>query len=486
MTPAIEDVLLEELLLNGSITALRQAFLDRHLSVAEAVAFYVARVEALDRSGPTLNSIRALAPDLAAQAQRADAAIADGRALGPLHGIPVLLKDNIAAAGQVMAAGAAALAGFKAQRDATLVTRLRKAGAIIFGKANMTEFADYVSDVMPSGFSGACGVVKNPHGFEYGRGLGSSIGPAAAVAAGLVPVAIGSETQNSIQTPASVSSLVGFKPSVGLVSRSGVVPLVTSQDSPGPLARSVEDAALVMTVIAGADIRDTASLEMALAPPREAVARDLRSIRIGVPRRTIADRADIASLLPSFEQMLSRLASAGVTIVDRCDVPSAEQLLDVRSSVFRTEFKAALNAFLAENGSPCGMSSLGDIIRWNSAHPDKIPYGQSLLEAAEATSSLDDPQYRSDRLRDIALSRTAGIDAALQFANADALIVPMGTAAKWTGKAGAPVLALPIGLDDAGRPFGVTLFSSYGQDQRLLDVGAALAPIMGARCLPAL
>jgi amidase len=175
-----------------------------------------------------------------------------------------------------------------------------------------------------------------------------------------------------------------------------------------------------------------------------------------------------------------------VTIVDRCDVPSAEQLLDVRSSVFRTEFKAALNAFLAENGSPCGMSSLGDIIRWNSAHPDKIPYGQSLLEAAEATSSLDDPQYRSDRLRDIALSRTAGIDAALQFANADALIVPMGTAAKWTGKAGAPVLALPIGLDDAGRPFGVTLFSSYGQDQRLLDVGAAVAPIMGARCLPAL
>jgi len=486
MTPPIEDVLLEDLLLNGSIAALRQAFLDNHLSVGEAVAFYVARVEALDRSGPALNAIRALAPDLEEQARQADAAISEGRTLGPLHGIPILLKDNIAAAGQEMAAGAAALSGFKPQADATLVARLREAGAIIFGKANMTEFADYVSDVMPSGFSGAGGVVKNPHGFEYGRGQGSSVGPAAAVAAGLVPVAIGSETQNSIQTPACVSSLTGFKPSVGRVSRAGVAPLVTSQDSPGPLARSVEDAALVMTVIAGADIRDTASLEMALTPLREAVARDVRSIRLGVPRRTIADRADLAPLLPSFDKMLSRLAAAGATIVDPCDVPSAEQLLDVRSSVFRTEFKAALNAFLADNGTPCGMGSLGDIIRWNSAHPDKIPYGQSLLESAQATSGLDDPQYRSDRLRDIALSRTAGIDAALQFAAADALIVPMGTAAKWTGKAGAPVLALPIGLDEAGRPFGVTLFSSWGQDQRLLDVGAALAPLIGSRCLPSL
>jgi amidase len=484
MTP-IEDLLLEDLLLNGSIGALRQAFLDGNLSVGKAVAFYVARVETLDRSGPKLNAIRALAPDLEEQARQADAAIAQGRTLGPLHGIPVLLKDNIAAAGQVLAAGAAALSDFKAQSDATLVVRLRDAGAIIFGKANMTEFADYVSDVMPSGFSGAGGVVKNPHGFEYGRGLGSSIGPAAAVAAGLVPVAIGSETQNSIQTPASVSSIVGFKPSVGLVSRSGVIPLVTSQDSPGPLARNVQDAALIMSVIAGADVRDTASLETALTPPRQVVvARDLRSIRLGVPRRTIADRADIAALLPAFDKMLARLANAGVTIIDPCDAPSAEQLLDVRSSVFRTEFKAALNAFLAEHGNPCGMTSLEDIIRWNNEHPDKIPYGQSLLEAAQATSGLDDPQYRRDRLRDIALSRTAGIDAALQLANADALIVPMGTAAKWTGKAGAPVLALPIGLDDTGLPFGITLFSSFGQDQNLLDVGAGLAPLIGRRCLP--
>ena len=477
----------DDILATGSLPAIRQAFIGKTLSVKEAVEFYRKRVDALSRSGPALNAVTALAPDLMDQAARADADIAAKRALGPLHGIPVLLKDNISTAdGLPTTAGAAALAQFKPTREATLVTRLRQAGAIILGKANMTEFADYVSDVMPSGFSGAGGVVRNPHGIEYGRGQGSSVGPAAAVAAGLAPVAIGSETQNSIQTPASFSSLFGYKPSVGLASRAGIVPLVTSQDSPGPLARSVEDAALVLSVIAGPDARDTASLEAALDLPHRLRPRDIRSICIGVPRRTIADRADLAVVMPLFEQAVALLAKAGARIVDPCDAPSAEQLQDVRSSVFRTEFKAGLNTFLADNGHPSGMATLADIIHWNEAHSDRIPYGQSLLLAAEATQGIDDPQYRADRLRDIALSRTAGIDAALQFADADVLMVPMGSAARWTGKAGAPVLAIPVGLDRAGVPFGVTLFTSKGQDRRLLDVGTAVAAVIADRRIPKL
>jgi amidase len=386
-----------------------------------------------------------------------------------------------------LTAGAAALKGFRPRRDATLVARLRAAGAVVIGKTNLTEFADYVSEIMPSGFSSAGGVVKNPHGAApYGRGLGSSVGSAAGVAAAFAPIAIGSETQNSIQTPSCVSSVYGFKPTVGTVSRAGVVPLVPSQDSPGPIARSIEDIALMLAVIAGPDSADTATLEAPYGVPGSLSPRDPATIRIGVPRRAMADRPDFAAVMAQFEDVLSRLSKAGVTVVDPCDLPSAEQLQDVRSCVFRTEFKAALNAFLSEHGHPCGIDSLGTLIRWNEAHPDAIPHGQSLLLAAEATAGLDDPQYRADRARDIVLSRSTGIDAAIAASDSDALIAPMAAAAKCTGKAGAPVLAIPAGLDGAGNPFGITLYAPRGHDRRLLDVGAAIAAIVGDRRLPKL
>ena len=269
---------MEDILACGSIAAIGQALSDRRLSAHEVTGWYLARIEALNHAGPQLNAVRELASGALDAAKRADGELAAGHRRGPLHGIPVLLKDNVLAADMTATAGAAALKGFKPRRDATLVARLRAAGAIVIGKTNLTEFADYVSDVMPSGFSGAGGVVKNPHGVApYGRGLGSSVGSAAAVAAGLVPAAIGSETQNSIQTPSCVTSVYGFKPSVGMVSRTGVVPLVPSQDSPGPIARSIEDLALVLSVIAGADSTDTASMEMPRDPPGLLQPRDPRT-----------------------------------------------------------------------------------------------------------------------------------------------------------------------------------------------------------------
>jgi amidase len=477
----------EDLLANGSVSAIGHELRARRLSAHEAVAWYLARIEACNRAGPALNAVRTLNPRAVADAKHADDELARGIDRGPLHGIPVLLKDNILTAdGMPASAGAAALADFRPDREATLVRRLRAAGAIVLGKTNMTELADYVSDVMPSEFSGAGGIVRNPHGIAYDRGQGSSVGSAAAVSAGFAPIAIGSETQNSIQTPACYSSVVGLKPSVGVVSRAGVVPLVPSQDSPGPIARTTEDAALVLAAIAGADVRDTHTLANPAWSLRYEPLDRVAGIRIGVPRRCVADRADMTSVLPLFEDVLSRLSRAGARIVDPCDLPSAEQLQDVRSCVFRTEFKAALDAFLAEHDSPCGITNLDGLVAWNERHPKAIPYGQSLLLAASQTNGLDDPGYLADRCRDIALSRTAGIDAALEMSGADLLIAPMGSAAKCTGKAGAPVVALPAGLDPSGTPFGVVLFGSLGSDRKLLRIAAAIETAIGDRRLPKL
>ncbi len=471
------------LLGQGSLVQIGAAFRARQLSVAEAVDWYLKRIEALNGAGPKLNAVRMVSPRAMDDARLLDADLAAGRDRGPLHGIPIMLKDNILTSdGMTATAGAAALSGFVPRFEATLVKRLRAAGAIILGKANLTEFADFVSDVMPSEFSGAGGVVRNPHGIRYDRGQGSSVGPAAAVAAGLCAVAIGSETQNSIQTPACYSSLVGYKPSVGMVSRSGVVPLVTSQDSPGPLARSVADAALVAGVMSAPDPRDTMSLFV--RRPSPTTTGSLIGLRIGVPRRTITDRPDLVELLPVFENVLSRLSRAGAIIVDPCDLPTAEQLNDVRSCVFRAEFKSALNAFLESNNSPCGIGSMADLIAWNERHPEAIPYGQPLLVAANQTGGTDDENYGSDRARDIALSLTGGIDAALAMSGTDLLIAPMGAAAKCTGKAGAPVVALPVGLAPLGVPFGVTLFAAPGDDLRLLAAAALIEREVGDRRTP--
>jgi amidase len=297
---------MDDILEGGSISAIRRALDERRLSARELAGWYLKRIEAMNHSGQALNAVREVASGALEAAGRADDELAAGKRRSPLHGIPVLVKDNILASGMLSAAGAAALKGFKPRRDATLVARLRAAGAIVIGKTNLTEFADYVSDVMPSGFSGAGGVVKNPHGAApYGRGLGSSVGSAAAVAAGFAPIAIGSETQNSIQTPSCVSSVYGFKPSVGMISRAGVVPLVPSQDSSGPIARSIEDIALMLTIIVGPDSADTATLEMPYGVPALSQPRDPASIRIGVPRRAMAARSDFAAVMTQFEAVLS-------------------------------------------------------------------------------------------------------------------------------------------------------------------------------------
>ena len=402
-------------ILAGSIVAIGQALSDRRLSAHEVTGWYLARIEALNHAGPQLNAVRELASGALEAAKRADRELAAGHRRGPLHGIPVLLKDNVLAADMTATAGAAALKGFKPRRDATLVARLRAAGAIVIGKTNLTEFADYVSDVMPSGFSGAGGVVKNPHGVApYGRGLGSSVGSAAAVAAA---VRAGRDRLGDAELhPDAIVRILGLW--LQAERRSGQPFGCRSAGAQPGLARA--DRAIDRRSRAGA-VRDRGRRQH-----RHGIAGDaarFAGIAAAARSRHHPDRCaaagdggpagfrrcDGARLRPCCR----RLSKAGVAIVDPCDLPSAEQLQDVRSSVFRTEFKAALNAFLRGHDHPCGINSLAALIRWNDAHPDAIPHGQSLLLAAEATTGLDDPQYRADRARDIVLSRTAGIDAAI-------------------------------------------------------------------------
>lgn len=456
----------------GSATAqaIGAAIAAGNTSSLAVTAWYLARIAQCNGGDGGLNCVRSISPLALAAASQADAEIAAGRLRGPLHGVPYLLKDNVFTAdGSPASAGCQAIASFVPPYQATLVTRLRDAGAVLLGKTNLTEFADFVADTMPSEFSGAGGVVRNPLGLRYERGQGSSVGSAAAVSARLCAFAIGTETQNSIQAPALHTSIVGFKPTVGCISCDGVVPLVPSQDAPGVLALNVSDAALVFQAMAGID-----SLTMISS---------LQGLRIGIPRRFIADNVLTDARKPAFEHALQLLAQAGATIVDPCDLPSAEQLHEVRSSVFRTEFKASLDALLAQL-QPCGMRSMQDIIAWNRAHPEAIPYGQSLLEAAQASPGLDSPHYLADRQRDMALSLEQGIHAALQAGAADVLLAPMSAAAKCTGKAGAPVLAIPLGADADGLPFGVTVFSTPGADAVVLRVGEGIESVIGRRMAP--
>lgn len=477
---------IEQIFARGSVGELTRIYREKRVTVREAVEWHLARIEARNGGEDGINAVREIAPRVLEEADAADRRLASGDVDdAPLIGVPVLLKDSVTTAdGMAATIGARALKGFVPRREATVVARLRRAGAVVLGKANMTEFADYTSDVMPSEFSGAGGVVRNPRGPRFGRGQGSSVGSAASVAAAFAPVAIGGESQNSIQTPASVAGIVGYKPTVGLVSRAGVAPLVPSQDTIGPFTRTVEDAILVATIMSGPDARDSVTYVRGLPVLEMPEAADLRHVTIGVPRLAMADTIEDAAMQCLFDETLRVLAKAGARIVDPCGIPSALELVPLRSSVFRTEFKQAIGEFLREHGAPCGMASLADIIAWNDAHPDAIPYGQSLLLAAQATDGLEDPAYRADRLADIRLTTTEGIDATLAAGGADMLIAPMGVAAKLTGKAGAPALSVPVGTLADGSRFGITLYTAVGRDMRLLAVARAVGSVVCAEFMP--
>jgi amidase len=453
------------------------------LSSKEAVTTLVQRIAEIDRSGPTLRSVLSLAPDAVETAAALDAERAAGRVRGPLHGVPVLVKDNIDTVGAMgTTAGSLALVDSQPAADATVVRRLRDAGLVLLGKTNMSEWANFRSTTSTSGWSAVGGLCVNPHALDRSAG-GSSSGSGAAVAAGLAPLAVGTETDGSIVCPAALCGVVGLKPTVGLVSTEGVIPIAKSQDTPGPIARTVWDAAALLSVLA----------EPSASRPRDYTVfchdDGLRGARIGVPRRILWGYSDAADAVA--EEALRLLAAAGATLVDPADLPSIEELTrsDAEITVLSTEFKVYLEAYLATR-TPGSPRTLADLVAFNDAHADlELRYfGQDRFEAALRTQGLDDPDYRAALETCRLLGRERGIDAVLAAYDLDALVAPAyppawpvdlakgdliaGGCSQPAAVAGYPLLTVPCGLVD-GLPVGLAFMGTAWSEPTLIRLGYA-------------
>ncbi len=463
---------------------------------------YLEAIDRFDRRGPAINTILELNPDALTLADTLDAErIATGRR-GPLHGIPVLLKDNIGTADKLhTSAGSLALAESFAPKDAFLVTRLREGGAIILGKANMSEWANARGRGAIGGWSGRGRLTRNPYALDRSAG-GSSSGTAAAVSANLVPVAIGTETMGSVVTPSSLCGIVGLKPTVGLVSRAGIIPVSYTQDTAGPMTRTVRDAAIVLSAIAGADpddkqttagsVRRTTDYTSFLNPD------GLRGARIGVARNLfgtslVADRV--------IDSALDAMARAGAVIVENADIETAEAIWSFDSEVLSFELKASLNEYLKSLGPTAKVKNLRELIEFNIRNSDQemMWFGQETFLYAESRGPLSSPEYTQNLAMVRELSRTRGIDATLEKHKVDVLVAPtqgpawlldmlLGDNASLgafvtAAAAGYPMLTVPAG-DVAGLPVGMLFIGTAWSEGKLLKIGYGFEQTVRARRAP--
>ena len=486
-----------------TIAALQKAMAAGHLTAEALVDAYVRRIHAIDHAGPMLRSVQELNPDAGAIAAALDAERRTGALRGPLHGIPVLLKDNIATADRTeTTAGALALVGARPRADAFVVARLREAGAVILGKASMSEWAYFKSAPGISGWSARNGQGKNPYVLDR-TPCGSSSGSAIAVAANLVTVSLGTETDGSIVCPASANGVVGIKPTVGLTSRAGVIPISATQDTVGPFGRTVADAATVLGALTGRDPRDPATDEgagHALADYTRFLDADgLRGARIGVPRHGYfgySPKADVVA-----ERAIRILTAQGATIVDPVEIPDFDRdaLTAVERTVFFYEFKAGVNAYLGEvEGAK--VRTLTDIIAFNRRDAAaNLPFmGQELLERAEAKGDLSEPEY----LDALAQCRTLGrerYERVFDDEALDALVAPTtmpawrldvvngdpirASSAKSAAIAGAPLVSVPAGQVQ-GLPVGLTFMGRRWSEPVLIRLAYAFEQACPARFAP--
>ena len=423
---------------------------------------------------------------------------------GPLQRVTILLKDNIETADMPTTAGSLALVDNAPGRDAPLVTRLREAGAIILGKANLSEWANIRSSSSISGWSAVGGQTRNPYAPER-TPCGSSAGSAVAVAIGLAPAAIGTETDGSITCPASVNGVVGFKPTVGLVSRTHIVPISHSQDTAGPITTTVEDAAIVLTVIAGSDPLDpaTAEADARKVDYRAALDADsLRGARIGVLRFLVANYS--AETQAVFEANLQVLRDAGAELVEIAEAPADfRQIGGWEMTVLMTELKHDLNLYLASTDpAQVRTRTLADVIAFNAAEPrETVLFGQDLFERAEATGGLTDPAYVEARERSLRAAGPEGIDRMMAEHGVIALTAPttsrawtndpddddrsQGSASRLAAVAGYPHLTVPMGFD-RGMPVGISFMAGAWDDARVLSLGYAFEQRTQARRAPTL
>ena len=450
---------------------------DGRLTSVRLTERFLERVEAYDRSGPRLNAVLEVNSQAREIAETLDRERASGGTRGPLHGIPLFLKDNIATADRLhTSAGSLALKDCIATRDAFLATRLRAAGAVILGKANMTEWANFMTTLMPAGYSSRGGQVKNPYGDGLNPG-GSSSGSAVAVAAELCTVAVGTETSGSILSPANWNSIVGIKPTLGLISRSGIVPIAASQDTAGPFGRTVADAAILLGAMTGVDEDDRATRACrrhARGDYTEFLSADgLEGARVGVPRAVFFERLAAADK-PVIDAALRALGDRGAILVDPADIATAKAVTEFRSDVMLYEFKRDLNRYLHGLGETSPIRSLRDLIRFNEARPEEmLRFGQVLLLAAHATSGLRAATYRRSRAEDLRMSRKDGIDEVMKRGRLDALVFPGWSGAAIGAKAGYPSVIVPAGYNTEGAPIGLTFLGRAWSEPTLLRLAHA-------------
>ncbi len=388
---------------------------------------YLTRIDEIDKRGPAINAIIELNPEALAIAATLDKERREKGPRGPLHGIPILIKDNIDTADRMMTtAGSLALAGSVAPRDAFVVERLRAAGAVILGKTNLSEWANFRSSHSTSGWSGRGGQTRNPYALNRNP-CGSSSGSGAAAAANLCALAVGTETDGSVTCPSSMNGLVGIKPTVGLVSRSGIIPIAHSQDTAGPMTRTVTDAAILLGAMAGVDPNDAITKESAgKAQPdytRFLEPNGLHGARIGVVRKFLGFNERVDKLMGEALYTMKRL---GAEVIDPADIPTAGKFGDAETEVLLFEFKTDLNAYLERLGPKPAVHSLKEIIDFNERNADReMPFfGQDLMIKAEAKEPLTSPAYLKALRTCRDLSRKQGIDAILSLHKLDALVAP--------------------------------------------------------------
>ena len=452
---------------------------------------YLARIQAVDKHGPAVNSVIETNPDALAIANTLDKERKQKAPRGPLYGIPVLIKDNIDTADKMMTtAGSLALLGSKPLKDSVVAQRLREAGAVIIGKSNLSEWANIRSRRSTSGWSGRGGLTRNPYALDR-NACGSSSGSGAGVSANFCAAAIGTETDGSIVCPSSANGIVGIKPTVGLVSRSGIIPISHTQDGAGPMCRTVRDAAIVLGVLTGVDPEDSATAESQAKSYTDYTqflkADGLRGARIGVVRKAFgfSDRVDKV-----MESALEAMKKEGATLVDPADIETAGKWGESEMTVFMYELKADLNAYLARLGPNAPVKTLKDIIEFNDRnHEKEMPYfGQDFFLKSEAKGPLTEQEYVDAVAKNRQLARKEGIDATMDKHNLDALVGPTGGPAWLTdlvdgdhfgggssggaAVAGYPNLTVPAGFI-FGMPVGISFFGRAWSEPVLIRLAYA-------------
>jgi amidase len=474
----------------ATVAALQDKMKSGALSARRVTQAYLDRIAALDRKGPMLRSVIETNPDALAEADALDAERKAKGPRGPLHGIPILVKDNVDTAGKMTTtAGSLALEGSIPEKDAFLVARLREAGVVLLGKANLSEWANFRSTRSSSGWSARGGQCKNPYVLDRNP-CGSSSGSGAAVAANLCAIAVGTETDGSIVCPSTTNGIVGIKPTVGLVSRAGVIPISHSQDTAGPMARTVADAALLLAAMAGRDPKDAATSDAPAAVPDYARSLDpqgLRGARIGVSRNLFGFSDKVDKLM---EDAIAEMKRQGAVVVDPADIPNGDKLNEAETEVLLYEFKADLNAYLAGLGPKAPVKTLEEAIAFNEKNRDReMPFfGQELFLKAQEKGPLTTPAYQEAFWKCRRYSRTEGIDAVIDKHQLDAVLAPTG-GPSWTtdhvngdhftggsssspAVAGYPSVTVPAGFV-FGLPVGLSFIGKAWSEATLIKLAYA-------------